>query len=197
MKRNECESESEKSTMLFMPMLRRRIKLVDFKYVLVWILSILCVVWLMNNSYYSYYASMEADCHRGEGVLPSKRGGSGRQQKPLETAKMVKFVRVSDEIEDPSAIEPSELVEVAYNRNIPLIFVGGVPRSGTTLMRAMLDAHPSVRCGEETRVIPRIIYMRNQWAMSKKENERLKNAGMTDDVIDSAVSSFILDVKKN
>lgn len=32
-----------------------------------------------------------------------------------------------------------------YNRQMPLIFIGGVPRSGTTLMRAMLDAHPDVR----------------------------------------------------
>lgn len=61
-------------------------------------------------------------------------------------------------------------------------------------MRAMLDAHPDVRCGEETRIIPRIIYMRNQWANSKKEYERLQNAGMTDEVIDSAVSSFVLNV---
>ncbi|KAK6016590.1 hypothetical protein OSTOST_17924 [Ostertagia ostertagi] len=34
---------------------------------------------------------------------------------------------------------------------------GGIPRSGTTLLRAMLDAHPDVRCGEETRVIPSIL----------------------------------------
>lgn len=32
-----------------------------------------------------------------------------------------------------------------YNRQMPLIFIGGVPRSGTTLMRAMMDAHPDVR----------------------------------------------------
>ena len=44
-----------------------------------------------------------------------------------------------------------------YDRNSPIIFIGGVPRSGTTLMRAMLDAHQEVRCGEETRVVPRIL----------------------------------------
>lgn len=47
-------------------------------------------------------------------------------------------------------------------------FSGGVPRSGTTLMRAMLDAHPDVRCGEETRVIPRILGLQAQWKRSEK-----------------------------
>lgn len=44
---------------------------------------------------------------------------------------------------------------VKYNTDMPLIFVGGMPRSGTTLIRVLLDAHPDVRCGEETRIIPR------------------------------------------
>ena len=48
-----------------------------------------------------------------------------------------------------------------YDRQSPLVFIGGVPRSGTTLMRAMLDAHPEVRCGEETRVVPRILQVSN------------------------------------
>ena len=50
-----------------------------------------------------------------------------------------------------------------YDRNSPIVFIGGVPRSGTTLMRAMLDAHPEVRCGEETRVVPRILQVRQKW----------------------------------
>ncbi|XP_040581588.1 protein-tyrosine sulfotransferase [Lepeophtheirus salmonis] len=81
-----------------------------------------------------------------------------------------------------------------YDRKSPIIFIGGVPRSGTTLMRAMLDAHPSVRCGEETRVVPRILQMRSHWMKSQKESTRLEEAGLTGEVLDQAISSFILEI---
>lgn len=168
-------------------MLKRRLKNLDIKYLIVWILSILCVVWLMNSTY-----SLE----------PANCNGSGKQKQPAANSD-VEFVRLRDDVDvaDPKSYNEKAAASqsgdkiVAYNRQTPIIFVGGVPRSGTTLMRAMLDAHPGVRCGEETRIIPRIIYMRNQWTNSKKENERLKNAGMTDEIIDSAVGSFILEVR--
>merc|ERR1719418_45174 len=81
-----------------------------------------------------------------------------------------------------------------YDRNSPIVFIGGVPRSGTTLMRAMLDAHPEVRCGEETRVVPRILQMRSHWMKSQKESMRLEEAGLNGEVLDSALSAFILEV---
>ena len=69
---------------------------------------------------------------------------------------------------------------------------GGVPRSGTTLMRCMLDAHPLIRCGEETRLIPRILFLAN----SSNSNEGLTFdlTGITQDMFDSAISSFILKI---
>lgn len=83
---------------------------------------------------------------------------------------------------------------VKYNTDMPLIFVGGMPRSGTTLIRVLLDAHPDVRCGEETRIIPRLLSMKQQWTKNPTEMNRLLEGGITNEVIDSAVSSFILEV---
>ncbi|KAK7868533.1 hypothetical protein R5R35_004816 [Gryllus longicercus] len=82
----------------------------------------------------------------------------------------------------------------SYDRFMPLIFIGGVPRSGTTLMRAMLDAHPDVRCGQETRVIPRILQMRSHWLKSQKESLRLEEAGLSKKVLDSAIAAFCLEI---
>ncbi|XP_060800320.1 protein-tyrosine sulfotransferase isoform X2 [Amyelois transitella] len=79
-------------------------------------------------------------------------------------------------------------------RELPLIFIGGVPRSGTTLMRAMLDAHPDVRCGQETRVVPRILQMRQHWVRSQKESVRLEQAGVSKAVLDNAIAAFCLEV---
>ncbi|XP_075154500.1 tyrosylprotein sulfotransferase isoform X2 [Haematobia irritans] len=82
----------------------------------------------------------------------------------------------------------------SYSREMPLIFIGGVPRSGTTLMRAMLDAHPDVRCGQETRVIPRILQLRSHWLKSEKESLRLVEAGITKEVMNSAIAQFCLEI---
>lgn len=87
-----------------------------------------------------------------------------------------------------------ELDAPVEGRDLPLIFIGGVPRSGTTLMRAMLDAHPDVRCGQETRVVPRILQMRQHWMRSQKESMRLEQAGVSKAVLDNAIAAFCLEV---
>lgn len=81
-----------------------------------------------------------------------------------------------------------------YNRETPILFIGGMPRSGTTLMRSMMDAHPDMRCGEETRLVPRLLGMRSNWYKSEKEANRLEEAGVTKDVVDSAVAEFLLEI---
>ena len=83
---------------------------------------------------------------------------------------------------------------VDFNREVPLIWVGGVPRSGTTLARAMLDAHPDIRCGEETRVIPRILGTHKAMMASSKESARLLEAKVTNKILNDAMGAYILTV---
>ncbi|KAK6058626.1 hypothetical protein COOONC_03803 [Cooperia oncophora] len=80
------------------------------------------------------------------------------------------------------------------NEKSPFIFIGGVPRSGTTLLRAMLGAHPDVHCGEETKVIPELLNGVSDMKANEKEWTRLQYAGVTDEVISKAVASFIIEV---
>jgi hypothetical protein len=43
------------------------------------------------------------------------------------------------------------------------IFVGGAPRSGTTLVQRILGAHSLVYAGPEFDLVPEIIRLRNQF----------------------------------
>ncbi|KAI5624361.1 protein-tyrosine sulfotransferase 2, partial [Silurus asotus] len=81
-----------------------------------------------------------------------------------------------------------------YNQDSPMVFVGGVPRSGTTLMRVMLDAHPDIRCGEETRVIPRILSLRHGWRRSEEDRWALEEEEITQEMLDSATAAFLLEI---
>jgi protein-tyrosine sulfotransferase len=83
----------------------------------------------------------------------------------------------------------------AYNKNLPLVFISGIPGSGLDLMKSFLHSHKRISCSEEKAdLLSNLIIKRNEWTNSKIEKERLKYAGMTDDVIDSAMRSFMLEI---
>ncbi|EUB63057.1 Protein-tyrosine sulfotransferase A [Echinococcus granulosus] len=92
----------------------------------------------------------------------------------------------------PTCNDPSN-TDTASLSNEPLIFIGGYPRSGTTLMRVLLDVHPSVRCGPETHILPHILYL-----YSFKIDHifgQLHGANITHELVDSifvhAISTLI------
>jgi protein-tyrosine sulfotransferase len=83
---------------------------------------------------------------------------------------------------------------VHFRRETPIIWIGGVPRSGTTLMRAILDAHPDVRCGAESRVIPRMLGLHQNMERSEAEMTWLRSARVTNDTLDRALGAYLLTV---
>lgn len=54
-------------------------------------------------------------------------------------------------------------------------------------------SHP-FSCGQETRVIPRILQLRSHWLKSEKESLRLQEAGITKEVMNSAIAQFCLEI---
>lgn len=52
----------------------------------------------------------------------------------------------------------------------------------------------SCSCGQETRVIPRILQLRSHWLKSEKESLRLQEAGITKEVMNSAIAQFCLEI---
>lgn len=101
-----------------------------------------------------------------------------------------KFIKLPENQE----LNPGESSDYIYSRNMPVVFIGGMPRSGTTLLRVMLDSHPDIRCGGETRVIPRLLNLRNTWLKAPFESRRLLEAGITADVLDNAIGEFMLEI---
>ena len=100
--------------MLFMPLIRRRIKGIEIKYLLTWLLSLIVVIWLMNN------INTNENCNDNLKLV--------EKDEPY-----VEFIRLQDDISNAKLLDENTVKKnevFPYNRNMPLIFVGGVPRSG-------------------------------------------------------------------
>ena len=81
-------------------------------------------------------------------------------------------------------------------RNSPVVFVGGHPRSGTTLMRVLLDSHPSFHCGQETHVIPDLLTLRRKYSRGRGWN-RLREAGLDLGLLNTTIADAILNIIRN
>ena len=81
-----------------------------------------------------------------------------------------------------------------YNRNLPLVIISGYPGSGLDLMQQVLNKNANIKCNDASSLVSSFISKRKVWTTSESERMRLFHANMPEELIDSAVSSFILEI---
>ena len=82
------------------------------------------------------------------------------------------------------------------NRNLPIIFIVGLKGSGLNLMKDMLNEVSDMEC-KENNFISEFIFSSLRWTQSRIEKERLRHASISDELIESASSQFILELIGN
>ncbi|XP_028408397.1 protein-tyrosine sulfotransferase 1-like [Dendronephthya gigantea] len=95
-----------------------------------------------------------------------------------------------------STLKNSRSSTSRIGRDLPIVFIGGHPRSGTTLMRVLLDAHPSFHCGQETHIIPDLLTIRRKYSRGR-DLKRLLEAGLSLDLINTTIADSILHIIKS
>jgi protein-tyrosine sulfotransferase len=95
-----------------------------------------------------------------------------------------------------SSTKSLDFIKLNEIRKLPIIFIGGYGRSGTTLMRAILDVHPAISCGPETKVLPTFLSYLNKFIANRGVQRDLFEAGVETHTIGEAASSFIYYVLK-
>jgi hypothetical protein len=73
------------------------------------------------------------------------------------------------------------------------IFIIGVPRSGTTLLRVLLDSHPNIACGPESPWLARTdLSIKNMYQfMANNQFGFVKNYGVSEEVLRQETSGYI------
>ena len=116
------------------------------------------------------------------------------------------FIVILFKHNDPSSLKDDEIlrfyqIKKDYNVkqrisiddriNSPIIFVVGSPGSGTTLMRTILDVSPDIYCGYETRFIPFVLDVREQYSVQVKPD---KEGYSYRELIDNAIRLMIINI---
>uniref|UniRef100_A0A915KRC4 Protein-tyrosine sulfotransferase n=1 Tax=Romanomermis culicivorax TaxID=13658 RepID=A0A915KRC4_ROMCU len=107
-----------------------------------------------------------------------------------------KIDQIVNEIFDSDVVKVKVWYEgkkYVYDRQSRLVFIGGVPRSGTTMLRAMVEGHPSITCGEETGILVDLIKTFSI-PLEQRSKTFLTVSGITENMIEDNVAEFVLKI---
>lgn len=112
----------------------------------------------------------------------------------LQAKNLVLFQSFSRLGEAPTT---NDIINLSEFNKSPVIFIGGYARSGTTLMRAILDVHPMVSCGPETKILPIFLKSMVKYHTNKRSLYELERAHLNISTVDSATALFVYYILKN
>jgi hypothetical protein len=69
------------------------------------------------------------------------------------------------------------------------VFIGGAWDSGITVLQAMLDTHHRIEAGQETKLVPILCSLRNEWWQGLAPD--LEAAGIGETELDAALKAFV------
>ena len=86
-------------------------------------------------------------------------------------------------VEKPMSNKTLTILSEKYlNKN--LLFIVGAMSSGTTLMRLILDVHPDVNCGDETKIVHLMLEFVNSVYRDRFYVQFMNNSGVRNETID-------------
>lgn len=80
----------------------------------------------------------------------------------------------------------------------PPLFIGGAGRSGTTLLRVILDSHPNIACGPELKLTEWVVNSRlDFFDFVKARNAPLREYRLTPEYVNRIFSAMLLSLMEN
>lgn len=146
----------------------------------------------LNFLFLHYFSSLNSltldDCTMGE----SGGGGDGAGKSSLIKMHITTNDETGNELQLPRI---SSFVDHYINQK--LIFVLGSMSSGTTLMRLVLDTHPEINCGDETKIVELMLTFIEKTTANEYFMKFMASAGTKNATIDRATALFIYYVLEN
>ena len=107
-----------------------------------------------NPSLFGHAIAGKHQLPQAQGRVLSSRIGAAQSQPNRQP---LNYVPNQNQNQNRVGAGGKQVAKRDYGANPRVVWVGGQGRSGTTLVRAMLDAHPALNCGPETILLPDII----------------------------------------